>query len=202
MSEYDGEKNPNWQTPGWFLDLVRKVGPIGFDPCTTPSNPTSAREFIAERGGLAATWPVLRPGEVAYINPPYGQHLSGEVDEDAPIYKRVNGKRTVVARGRGWARKIAQYRQPSIVLVPTRTDTPWWNELFDWADATLLWRSSEFGSRIRFVHPDTSKPGKQPNHASTVFFRLEAARQDPWAFFSDDWTRMVSAFGDHGRFID
>lgn len=189
MSEYDGERENGWLTPPWFLDLVRKVGVIGFDPCTNAKNPTKAEAFFPGTGGLEGHWPKVFPGHLAYINPPYGPHLSGEIDENKPIMRK--GK--IVGHGTGWAKKIALYHHPSIVLVPTRTDTDWWHELFDWSDMRLLWKSPEFGSRIRFGHPVTGKPGKQPNHASTIFFH-----------FGDEHRMRETAsgvFGGHGRFI-
>lgn len=32
----------DWQTPDAILDAVRKVAPIGLDPCTVASNPTDS----------------------------------------------------------------------------------------------------------------------------------------------------------------
>ncbi len=64
--------NPNREqtvlTPDW---LLAAVGPIFFDPCTTPENPCKAVHFVTEEdNGLDGDWP---GGERSiYVNPPYG----------------------------------------------------------------------------------------------------------------------------------
>ncbi len=54
-------------TPDWLLEAI---GPIFFDPCTTPENPCKAVHFATEAdNGLEGNWPT---GEKIYCNPPYG----------------------------------------------------------------------------------------------------------------------------------
>src|SRR5689334_8272167 len=90
----------DWQTPDKILDLVRKLAPIGLDPCTSPDNPTRARLFYyrpspmeAEKlasspagrlqayleissltDGLQLPWGVEK-NELIYVNPPYGRSV-------------------------------------------------------------------------------------------------------------------------------
>lgn len=156
----------DWRTPEWFLDLVREVGAITLDPCTTADNPTQAERFIAPPDcGLTADWST-RDG-LAFVNPPYGAHLSGNVEPDYEITKGG----VVVGRGRGWAAKIASQAGETIALTPVRTETMWWQELHGWCDWLLLWSSPLRGSRISFVNADTGEIQKGSNLASCVFYR-------------------------------
>ena len=150
----------DWRTPEWFLDLVRQVGPITLDPASAPDNPTKAAIYFARshaapgpsvyRGtcGLAGGW--SRAG-LAFINPPYGGHLSGPIEPDYVHTKkckacprpgitdpRVNlctacgaAGRVVTGIGRGWAERIARDGGEWLTLVPTRTDTEWWQRLHE-----------------------------------------------------------------------
>ncbi len=112
-------KKMDWQTPDHLLERVRAIGPIAFDPATSPDNPTGAAAFLAPPSdGLAEDWPVEG---LTYCNPPYGRAL-------AP-----------------WSVRITQHEGEILVLVPSRTDTKWWNRLRAWADLCLFWRG-----RLRF----------------------------------------------------
>ncbi len=68
------EKTPSWDhwtTPESVLELVRRIGPIGFDPCTNGASTVRAR-LSAEVSGLDQDW--FRhcvPGDVVYCNPPF-----------------------------------------------------------------------------------------------------------------------------------
>jgi len=169
----------DWRTPPYFLDLVRQVGEIALDPASAPDNPTNARRFYAQ-DGLALPWD--RDG-LAFINPPYGAHLSGPVEPDY-VHRR---KSVITGHGRGWARRIVQDQGDWIALVPTRTDAAWWHELHAAADWGVFWRSPEHGSRIQFVDPDTGRPRGGSTLASSVFYH------------GADADRFLRAFSPHGR---
>jgi len=172
----------DWRTPAWFLDLVRAVGPIALDPATSTDNPTGALAYFASAGGLDLPW--TRRG-LAFVNPPYGPHLSGPVDPDREIVR----KGIVIGVGSGWAERIAQDAGEWIALVPTRSDAAWWHRIHEAADWCVLWRSSKHGSRIQFVDPDTGKAKTGSTLASSVFYRGPNA------------LRFLSVFGPHGRAI-
>lgn len=135
-----------WLTPEWVLELVRKVGPIGLDPCTEMSNPVDAQYFWAA-GGTEQPWNTFGKGLV-YVNPPYGRALSE------------------------WSKKIieeAQHGREIIVLVPARTETNWYGDLFDNAAAVAFFRK-----RIKFWHP--SQPDKNsPKFPNAMFYFGENA---------------------------
>lgn len=204
----------DWQTPGWFLDLVREVAPIGFDPCPGENNPTGALAYQTQGApgepcGLSVPW--TRPeGTLAFVNPPYGPYLSGPVEPGYEHTKRCEGcggrgyyyvshyicgkcggaGRRVVGRGRGWARRIAEEPGLWLALVPSRTDTEWYHTLLGACDVALLWRSDQHGARIQFVDPRTGRAQKGNTSPSTVFF-------------GGDWRarQFLTVFGPHGTLV-
>jgi hypothetical protein len=178
----------DWQTPPWFMDMVRAViGDVFFDPATSSENPTGAAYIQtewkvgspSEECGLTWAWPTSIPG---FINPPYGRHLSGPID---PL-KQITKKGRVVGVGTGWARKIASHQGEWLCLVPSRTSTPWWQELYSKANGALLWGSPELGRRISFINPDTGKPQRGSTLESTVFYH------------GPNWDQFRDVFGAHG----
>lgn len=200
----------DWRTPSWFLGLVREVGPIALDPATSPDNPTRAERFYTRPDcGLREPW--VRDG-MAFVNPPYGPHLSGPIEPDyehtrkcktcggagsvgmptvvmMPCGKCGGQGRVLTGLGRGWAARIAQDPGEWIALVPVRTETDWWRTLHSACSYALFWSSKEFGRRINFVHPDTGQAQMGSNLASTVFYH----GQDP--------ARFLEVFARHGRII-
>jgi hypothetical protein len=175
----------DWRTPAWFLDLVRKCSPegrIALDPATHWSNPTDAVIFYAPT--TAESWGVDIPGwagpcglrgswarasdRLRFTNPPYGEHLDGEIDPDRPVYRtnKETKVREIVGYGVGWAAKLAADTGAGVTLVPNRTETEWWERLFYGSHLVLFVKR-----RIPFVNPDTGKAGQSPNHGSTVFYR-------------------------------
>ncbi len=116
----------DWQTPGEILELVRQVGPIALDPCTSADNPTGARMFFTEeQDGLGFHWPdFLRcEGDVVYANPPYGRAL-------APWSVQFVFQGPLIAKELGHL----------ITLTPARTDTGWYDALATSCDALCEWR--------------------------------------------------------------
>jgi site-specific DNA-methyltransferase (adenine-specific) len=122
----------DWQTPAVVLDRVRRVAPIGLDPCTAPSNPVGATTWIYDGDGfdgLAVTWCGFG---LVYANPPYSAMST-------------------------WAKKIvaeAQAGAEIISLVGARPDARWFFELaWDTAQAICFWKG-----RLRFVGAPSSAP--------------------------------------------
>ena len=157
----------DWRTPGFFLDLVRCIDPIRFDPATSPDNPVGAEGFLdgssPERCGLSNPWP---DDGLCYVNPRYGAFLSGPVDPAREVVK----KGRVVGRGTGWAQRIAAHGGETVALVPVRTETDWWATLDRWCSWKLYWSSPWFGRRINFVDAETGLPSKGSSLASAVFY--------------------------------
>jgi hypothetical protein len=81
-------------TPEPVLQVVRKVGPIAYDPCTTPWNHTRARRFTClPQNGLDVDWLDWSDGGLIFCNPPYSrgcvdrwvQHMLREAKRGAEI---------------------------------------------------------------------------------------------------------------------
>jgi len=157
-----------WRTPVWFLELVRRVGPIVLDPASTADNPTGALAwYTPAQNGLRLPWPV---SGLVFVNPPYGVHLSGPVDP----WRLVVKKSTVLGFGSGWAARMAQHAGEGLYLVPCRRETDWWRSLNEWCDWRCEWASPARGARINFVlDPSDPVPEKKngSTFASTVFYR-------------------------------
>jgi len=141
-------------TPGWLLDLVERVAPIGLDPCghvlaqsslrtraifqTMPvGRPMGSEKFWIEGDGLKTAWaPLLRSAplkaDLVFVNPPYGREL------------------------KAWAAKMAAERDCAIVaLVPARVDTAWWRELDPVAWCALA-------GRVKFLDSEGTEQDAAP----------------------------------------
>lgn len=114
----------DWETPETVLDLVRQIGPIGVDVCSTVENPTGARRYFtpAECGRIAMqeSWPGHDRGDVIWMNPPYGRELRGWL--------------------RDFARAAADWSGAHwLALTPARPDTRWFVDTWRNASALCLW---------------------------------------------------------------
>lgn len=96
----------DWTTPALILDRVRKVWPIGLDPCHGPGSIVGARLTItAKQDGLVNDWPRIRANEGVFINWPYGNK-----------------------ENKAWARKVVvqlETHPEQILLVAARTSEIW-----------------------------------------------------------------------------
>lgn len=157
-------KRMDWQTPESFLELVRKVGPIALDPCTTQENPTDATVWIypghsslvppgalladPAADGLSSSWLEMVSdtefGGLVYVNPPYGRELPKWIDK-------------CVAE--------ASYGAEIVALVPARTDTKWGQLALTSADEVLFRKG-----RIRFVDAATGVAGDAAAFPSMVLY--------------------------------
>ena len=140
-------KRMDWNTPEEVLELVRKVAPIGLDPC---SNVTSKVKASAAwlSGGLEVDWSGFG---LVYVNPPYGRELNE------------------------WSRKIVDESQRGveiIALVPSRTDTKWFQNMFNHRNLVCLWKG-----RITFEGAPAAAP-----FPSAVFYFGKRQRDFLMAF--------------------
>lgn len=153
----------DWQTPLFFLGLLRRVDHIGYDPATAPDNPTRAHVYSTPNGtynrdgivdfrdGLTMNWELAHrwSGGLLFLNPEYGRALPDWIDK--------------------WA---DEHTGQSALLVPTRTETDWFKKAWSRSKLRLDWGSSLLGKRLPFHVPGTSEfSGSKPAHASTVLYR-------------------------------
>lgn len=141
-----------WCTPDVVLERVRRVGPIGLDPCSSRDNPTGATSHVwaPDGDGLEFDWldHMNAVGDgLVYVNPPYSEAAA-------------------------WAEKVASEsgRGLDIVsLVAARPDSRWFFRLvWDSAAAVCFWKG-----RLRFVGAPSSAP-----FPSAVVYHGAA----PWVF--------------------
>ena len=177
MSNLDvmfSSKSPDHLTPGWLLDLVEKVAPIGLDPCGHPLAESSQRAAMSYfqamptdrpsfngwivRDGLAQDWadeenwkgqekPLgtnVRKFWSLGINP---QGLEQRLVFVNPPYGRAL---------KDWAAKMASEKHCAIIaLVPARVDTAWWRTLDPVAWCALA-------GRIRFLDSEGNEQDAAP----------------------------------------
>lgn len=124
---------PEWHTPEKVIERVVAVfGQIDLDPC---SNSDDWREaavpaeayYTKDNDGLAQPW----NGHV-YMNPPYGDEIAAWVDRLVRAY--TSGEIT-----------------DAIALLPARTDTAWFQPLFDYPICFVR-------GRLKFSGSDNSAP--------------------------------------------
>lgn len=102
----------DWETPPGILALVREYAPITLDPCTSEDNPTGAEfHYTKAENGLALNWTQV---DLTYCNPPYSRAI------------------------RDWTRKGIKESAHVLYLLPARTDTKWFHELYPHCDRICL----------------------------------------------------------------
>ena len=134
----------DWQSPDNLLELVREVGEIVLDPCTVASNPCRARRILVDPQGLKERWTRYACGGLIYANPPYGRVLPG------------------------WVNKVVEesHRGATIILlVPSRTDTEWFQRAYGSCSALCLW-----SGRLTF----RGAPDPAPFPSALFFFGARA----------------------------
>lgn len=116
----------DWLTPPWFMDIVRRLGPIALDPCANPLSYTQAwTSFygLNHIDGLAARW-YTPENTVCFVNPPYGRTL-----------KLWTSK--MASEGSGIIRSAGAHL---VALIPARTGTGYWEKyIWPFADAMCFW---------------------------------------------------------------
>lgn len=145
----------DWPTPPDLVDLlVDLFGVIDLDPCSNAASIVPAQVRYSgppHVDGLVAPWTVKGPGTRVYVNPPYGEGV-----------------------GHWTARCVeaAQLGCEIVLLLPARTDQPWWHRDVATAQAVGFWRG-----RLRFLGSKFGAPfpsvlvywGRSPRRFSEVF---------------------------------
>ena len=120
----------DWNTPESFLDLVRQIGNIGLDPCSNSESTVDALvSWDKDDDGLAHSWGTVG---LVYVNPPYGRQIGAWVSKCA--HEAARGVEV-------------------LALVPSRTDTKWFQDHASTAAAVCFMRG-----RLRFVGADNAAP--------------------------------------------
>ena len=120
------QKNPKSKsTTTWLTppEIIDALGPFDLDPCGFPGWTTAKNHYYLEDNGLALDW----FGEV-WLNAPYGYQVQ------VP-----------------WQKKLAEHNR-GMTMTFVRTDAPWFQWIWDHAEAILF-----FHKRIGFYRPDFSR---------------------------------------------
>lgn len=160
-------KEVRWLTPEKFYGPYFKKYNVNLDVCATPGDQIHQR-YIAppwERhtcflpnvvvpvafDGLATQWQdLLKPGESAWMNPPYGRTIKQWVQKAR--LQAILGVRTVC-------------------LLPSRTDTKWWHENCQpILDGKIPGRVEFIRGRIHFTNANTGVTGPAPFPSVVVIF--------------------------------
>ena len=119
-----------WETPqDVFDELDREFGGFDLDPCATPENAKCVNYYTKESDGLTQHW----FGKV-FVNPPYGRY----------IVRWVRRASQAVATGEACL---------VVMLLPSRTDTAWWQDYVMKADEIRFIRG-----RLKFGGATNSAP--------------------------------------------
>ena len=85
MRVHHSSEKQDWRTPSDFLDLVRRVGPIGLDPCASddPEHHFARFNITKDQDGLVQPWHKTKDFGLTYVNSEYGRALPRWVDKCA-----------------------------------------------------------------------------------------------------------------------
>ena len=140
----------DWQTPGWFCDLVRDIAPIALDPCASRTGQVHAWWNYYEPyakgwgGGLETRW-TIPADTLAFVNPEYGRAISKWTEKMA--YEASRGVQVVA-------------------LIPARVGTRYWErDIWPTVDAVCFWVG-----RIKFVDANTGLPADAGTFDASVLY--------------------------------
>ena len=126
-------KEHTWNTPPEVLDPVRRVAPIGLDPCSNPFSLVKARTSWSLEGGHNGLLPSWGGHGLVFVNPPYG--------DDLPVWvEKINKEASVSAA-------LGNFGSEIVLLAPARTDAKWFQEgVLHRVRVVLFWKG-----RISFL---------------------------------------------------
>jgi hypothetical protein len=185
MNTRHSSNTPNWITPPWILEAVRKVsGKIDFDPasCEQANKYVQAQAFITEeRNGLTAPWRISltypKP-RTFWLNPPGGKTDAGE------------------SRVKAFWNRLLRERQHNpefghAMFLAFSIETTQITQL-NCANSLLDFPTCFFKRRVAYIHPVTEKPTSGMTHSSCVTYipgRIDRSNT------------FIEVFGEHGKVV-
>jgi phage N-6-adenine-methyltransferase len=151
-------KSNNWNTPPIIFEWLKPMGPIKLDPCAnaTSNVPSLAQIIYINEGsnGLTLPWDKTADGKEGYVfcNPPYSKDKLNPKGIQTWIDKAVME----------WNQNSVE----TILLVPARTDTKWFQGLMQVASACCFIKG-----RVGFIQETASGPqdAKAPFPSALVY---------------------------------
>ena len=170
--------NANWCTPRTVVDLIREMGRIALDPCSSPESIIVAtRHIIPPEDGLLVPepWHTMAKGRGSiFVNPPYGLQIGAWTARFA--------KEAVAADGMGKEREM-------FLLVPARTDTDWWHgDVIPVFDAILFFQH-RLGFHLKAIQADLPKGKDRPGapFASALVYVGDRTKRFRRVFSGQGW---------------
>lgn len=125
-------ENHAWGTPPDFFASLHAEFDFEIDLAALPENALLPKFYTPADNSLSQNW-TTSSGKAAWLNPPYGREIGN------------------------WVRKAyessVEHGTTVVVLVPSRTDTRWWQDWAMKADEIRL-----VSGRLKFVGAPTSAP--------------------------------------------
>lgn len=171
-------KKQDYQTPPDFVELVRAVGHITYDPFTGPRNPVGAEYFTClPNSGYETQWAALleQTGGIFFTNPEYGDNLG-------PFVKKLTQEVRWGAQG--------------VTLTPSRTDTGWWQDMAAEATAGLFWKG-----RLTFWDQETNAPALTYSKKKAKWEVMPSPFPVFVGYFGTNKDAFYHAFKGKGRFL-
>ena len=161
-----GSDKQDWLTPPYFLDMVRRLGPIALDPSANWQS--FVRAWLSCYGpenhidGLSFRW-FIPENTVCFVNPPYGRALTLWAN------KMATDGSTIISEGNAHL----------VALIPARTGTGYWEKyIWPFADAVCFWHGGTlYPSRMCFYGLD-GRPSPQGAtfDAAVIYFGKQRDR--------------------------
>lgn len=161
MAVHFSSETPEHYTPREIIDAaIACMGGIDLDPCSnSKSNPNvpAATHYTREDDGLSQQW-----RGCVYMNPPYGREIDDWVAKLVSEYEAGN---------------VTE----AIALVPSRTDTQWWQRMREYHVCLV-------SGRLKFIGNNDPAP-----FPSAVFYLGQNIGRFVYAFeeLGDIWRRTV-----------
>ena len=141
MNVHFSSKTDLWYTPQDFYDKLDAEFCFELDVCATDDNHKCAKYFTKETDGLSQDWQ-----GVVWMNPPYGREIKAWMEK---AY-----------------RSCVENRATVVCLVPSRTDTAWFQDFAMKGEVRFIRGRLKFGgsknsapfpSAVVVFHPDQLK---------------------------------------------
>ena len=141
--------NDEWCTPEW---VYLPYGPFDLDAAASEENHIAPRWITKEVDALTVDWTrIIPPPCRVWCNPPYSR-------QGGPIEKWIRRFREMQLKG-----------YDIVALVPADTSTKWFHRVWRWARDPELGVTLKFlPRRVRFLDPETRKPGGSPKFGSLI----------------------------------
>lgn len=164
-------KRQDWVTPPAVRSVVHQFKPLKLDVCTSAHNAMQAEQFYTKRtNGLVQPWAC---GGLSWCNFPWSR-------TESPVW---------IDRACDQGNKGAEV----LLLGPSRTDTGWFRQLWDMADAVCFW-----AGRITFLDPGTMEPMRHYNKKTKKWEISPCPVPTMFAYWGPDVQLFAEVFEAHG----